>query len=152
MCRVVLVHAAGGGFWASCIRHIQLSLPQFQILKRWCLLRALFCAASTRAPGGGNFSDDTSSSAPSLTTLIFSFFSFHVIHPANSFMGDCFPSDSTPDGSLCSCTCVEHHLVVGCSSLLGLFVCHLIPHYPTVAWAPSEGYLVPFIMEGSKEA
>ena len=47
MCGVVLVHAAGGGFWGSHARHVRLSLLQFRIFYRWYLLHSLFCAAST---------------------------------------------------------------------------------------------------------
>ena len=70
VCRVVLVHAAGGGFWGSHKLRVRLSLLQLHIFHWWCLLRSLFCAASTWAPGGGYFSDGPSSSALSLTTLI----------------------------------------------------------------------------------
>ena len=64
------VSASGGGFWSIHTRRVRLSLPQFRILYRWCLLRALCCAASTSAQSGGHFSDDSLSSVPSLTTLI----------------------------------------------------------------------------------
>ena len=77
--------------------------------------------------------------------------SFHAIHQANSFMRNFSPSDSTPDGGLRRVVVVSN-ILIGCSSFSGFFVCHLIPHYPAVAWAPGEGYLLPFIMEGNKES
>ena len=46
---------------------------------------------------------------------------------------------------------VSDAFLIDCSSFSGLFVCHLISHYPAVDWTPGEGYLVPFIMEGGKE-
>ena len=70
VCWVVMVHVAGDGFWGSHTRHVPLSLPQLSIFSRWCLLCAVSYAASTRDPGGGHFSDDPSSYALSLTTLI----------------------------------------------------------------------------------
>ena len=66
----------------GCLFHIR-------IFHRWCLLRALFCADSTCAPGGGHFSDNQSSSA--LHSSSVKLFSFHAIHLANSFMGDFAP-------------------------------------------------------------
>ena len=54
---------------------------------------------------------------------------------------------SSPDGGLLSIVVVSNIFLIGCISLLILFICQLIPHYPAVAWTPSEGYLVPFIME-----
>ena len=62
------------------------------------------------------------------------------------------PSGSTPDGGLRRVVVVSNMFLISCSFFSGLFVSHLISHYPAVAWAPDEGYLVPFIMEGSKEA
>ena len=47
VCLVVLVHAAGGGFWCSRARRVRLSLLQFRIFYRWRLLHDLFCAART---------------------------------------------------------------------------------------------------------
>ena len=61
-------------------------------------------------------------------------------------------SGSTPDGGLRRVVIVSDVFLIGCSSFSGLFVCHLIPHYSTVALTPGEGYLMPFIMEGSKKA
>ena len=44
---------------------------------------------------------------------------------------------------------VSDAFLVVCSSFLSLFFCHLIPHYPAMTWTPGEGYLIPFIIEGS---
>ena len=64
-------------------------------------------------------------------------------------MGDFTHYGSTPDGGLSRVVVVSDTLI-GCSSILGLFVCHFIPHYHAVAWTPGDGYLAPFIVEGSK--
>ena len=61
------------------------------------------------------------------------------------------PSGSTPDGGICRVVVVSDVFLIGCSSFMGLFLCHLIPHYLAVAWTSGDGYLVPFIIEGSKE-
>ena len=66
-------------------------------------------------------------------------------------MGNFSAIGRTPDGGRCIVVVVSDVFVIGCSSFSGLFVCHLIPHYHEVAWTPCEGYLVPFLMEGSKE-
>ena len=47
-------------------------------------------------------------------------FSFHAIHPANSFMGDLTPSGSMPDGCLLRVVFVSNIFLIGCSSFLGL--------------------------------
>ena len=105
-------------------------------------------------PGSDHFSDDPSSFDLSLTTLILlcvKLLSFHATQASNSFMGDFSPSGSTPDGGLRNVVIVSNIFWIGNSSSLGMFVRYPIPHYPAVAWTPSEGYLVPFVMEGSKE-
>ena len=78
--------------------------------------------------------------------------SFNAIHSVNYFMGDFSHSGSTPDDGLHRVAVVSNIFVTGCSSFPGLFVSHLIPHYPAVSWSPGEGHLVFFIMEGSKKA
>ena len=40
-------YAEDGGFWGSHKRNAPLSLPQFTIFYKWCLLHVLFCAANT---------------------------------------------------------------------------------------------------------
>ena len=55
-----------------------------------------------------------------------------------------------PDGGLHRVIVVSDVFLIICSSFSCLFVCHLIAHYPELACIPGEGYLVPFIMEGSK--
>ena len=51
---VVLIHAAGGGFWGSHGQRVRLFLLQFRIFYRWCPLCALFCASTTLPPDGGH--------------------------------------------------------------------------------------------------
>ena len=92
VCRMVLVHAEGGGFWGSHARRVRLFLSQLRIFYRWCLLHALFCASCSFAPGGGHFKDDPSSSALSLTTLILLFGQAVLLslHTPNEFIHERF--------------------------------------------------------------
>ena len=78
-------------------------------------------------------------------------FSFHAMHPANSFMGDLTPSGSTPNAGLRRVVVVSKIFLIGCSSFSVLSLCHRIPHNPAVAWTSGERHQVPFIMEDSKE-
>ena len=75
-------------------------------------------------------------------------FSFRATLPTNSFMGYFSHSGSMPDGGLRDVLVVSDAFLIDCSSITGLFDCHLITHYPAVAWAPGEYYLVHFVMEG----
>ena len=135
VCRVVLVHAAAGGFWGIHTRRDRMYLLQFRIFYKWCQQRALVCAATNRAPVGGNFSDDPSSSALSITTLILlcgQVFLTSCHTHGEFFHGRFFP--------LVACLMVAFAesdiFLIACSSFSGLFVCHLIPHYPAMAWTP----------------
>ena len=77
------------------------------------------------AAGGGHFTDDPLSSALSLRTLILlcaKLFSFHAIHPANSFLGDFSPSGSTLGGELLRVVVVSNIFFIGCSCFSGLFI------------------------------
>ena len=87
----------------------------------------------------------------SLTTLILHCCQAFLLlcHIPGEFLhGRFLPSGSTPDGGRCQ---VVSKILIGCCSFLGLFICHLIPHYTAVVWTPGDGYLLPFVMEGSKE-
>ena len=68
---------------------------------------------------------------------------------AISFMGDS-PFGTIHDGGHRRVVVVLDVFLIGCSFFLGLFVCNFIPHYHAVAWTPGGGYLVSFILEGSK--
>ena len=106
------------------------------------------------APDGGHFSDDPSSSDLSMKTLIILSGQAFLLsrHTPGKFVHGSFPpSGSLHDGGIRRVTVLSEVFLICCSSFLGLFACHLIPHYPAVALTPGEGYLVPFIMKDSKE-
>ena len=122
VCRVVLFQAAGGGFWGINTRRIPLSFPLFRIFYTWCPIRALVCAASTWATDGGHITDDSSSSALSMTTLILlsgQTFRFSCYASGDFLHARYPPSGCTPDGGLHRIVFVSDVFLIGCSSITG---------------------------------